>query len=76
MGVFMSYLRRSDDDALPPQAGPAPTSGNTKHQLEPNHDTALDERRERSQLFVTEWSFVDSEGGPENSRLVGQPLAG
>ncbi len=39
-----------DDDAVPLQAGPSPTSGNIKHQMDPQHDGALDERRERSQL--------------------------
>jgi hypothetical protein len=65
MAIFMGYLRCSDDDTVPPQAGPAPTSGDVKHQLEPEHDTTLDKRLERSQLFVTEWSFADSEGGPK-----------
>jgi hypothetical protein len=50
MAVFMGDPRCWDDDAVPLQAGPSPTSGNTKHQMDPQHDGALDERRERSQL--------------------------
>jgi len=63
--IFMGYPQCLDDDAVAPEAGPAPKSGSIKHQLKPEHDTALDKRPERSQPFVTEWSFADSEGGPE-----------
>jgi len=52
MAVLMGDLRRSGDDAVPPQPRPAPTSGNTNHQLEPEHGSALDGRRERPQHGV------------------------
>ena len=59
MFVLKGNLQRSDDKTVPPQPAPAAESGEAKRQLKPEHDAALDEKRESSQLFVTEWSFAD-----------------
>ena len=59
MFVLKGNLQRSDDKTVPTQPAPAAESGEAKRQLKPEPDAALDEKRESSQLFVTEWSFAD-----------------